>query len=84
MIWNGYGSVYTVLREGSVTVRAAKTTAGSEKLDGTGTPKRFLRLHEGKETEKCVRNQFLSDPFLKRTATGCGPFQERIGYEWNG
>ena len=60
-----------------------KTTAGSEKLDGTGTPKRFLRLHEGKETEKWVRNQFLSDPFLKRTAIGCGPFQERIGYEWN-
>ena len=49
-----------------------KTTAGSDKLDGTGTLKRFLRLHEGKETEKWVRNQFLSDPF------------ERIGYEWNG
>ena len=22
---------------------------------------------------------FVPDPFLKRTATGCGPFQERIG-----
>ena len=22
---------------------------------------------------------FVPDPFLKRTATGCGPFKERIG-----
>ena len=84
MIWNGYGSVYTVLREGSVTVGAAKTTAGSEKLDGTGTPKNASCVYRGKGNREVGTEPIFIRYVPEEDRNRLRPFQERIGYEWNG
>ena len=48
MIWNGYGSVYTVLREGSVTVGAGRENHRLFKARRDGYPKTLLAFTRGK------------------------------------
>ena len=44
-----------------------------------GSDKKWNRSAKFSSVNRILSVPFVPDPILKRTATGCGPFQERIG-----
>ena len=48
-----------------------------KKWNGSG--KKWNGCAKFSSVNRILSVPFVADPFLKRTATGCGPFQERIG-----
>ena len=44
-----------------------------------GSDKKWNGSAKFSSVNRILSVPFVPDPFLKRTATGCGPFQERIG-----